>query len=84
LNHILTVILILVIGDIHATLHYLLIWNFAENSKKTYDCGTVIFIGDIIDNHYSSYHESDPDGYSAGEELDRAIDMIKDWYRTFP
>jgi hypothetical protein len=31
----------------------------------------------ILDNHYSSYHESDPDGYSAGEELDRAIDMIK-------
>jgi hypothetical protein len=29
--------------------------------------GTVIFLGDIIDNHYSSYHESDPDGYSAGE-----------------
>jgi hypothetical protein len=37
----------------------------------------LFFIGDIIDNHYSSYHESDPDGYSAGEELDRAIDMIK-------
>jgi len=38
----------------------------------------------VIDNHYSSYHESDPDGYGAGEELDRAIDMIADWYHTFP
>jgi hypothetical protein len=54
--------------------------KFCREQQETY-IGTVIFIGDIIDNHYSSYHESDPDGYSAGEELDRAIDMIKDWYK---
>jgi len=75
---------ILVIGDLHAPFTLPKYLKFCREQQEIYDCGTVIFIGDIIDNHYSSYHESDPDGYGAGEELDRATDMIKDWYRTFP
>jgi len=75
---------ILVIGDLHAPFTKKGYLKFCREQQEIHDCGTVIFIGDIIDNHYSSYHESDPDGYSAGEELDRAIDMISDWYHTFP
>jgi len=75
---------VLVIGDLHAPFTLPKYLKFCREQQEIYDCGTVIFIGDIIDNHYSSYHESDPDGYGAGEELDRATDMIKDWYRTFP
>lgn len=75
---------ILVIGDLHAPFTLPKYLKFCREQQEKYDCGTVIFIGDIIDNHYSSYHESDPDGYGAGEELDRAIDMIADWYHTFP
>ena len=47
-------------------------------------CNQVVFIGDVIDSHYSSYHETDPDGYSAGEELERAIDALKPFYEAFP
>jgi hypothetical protein len=43
-----------------------------------------VFIGDIIDNHASSYHETDPDGMSAGHELRLAIQNIKKWYEAFP
>lgn len=43
-----------------------------------------MFIGDIIDNHASSYHETDPDGYSAGQELKLAIQQVKKWYQAFP
>ena len=75
---------ILVIGDLHAPFTKSGYLKFCREQQELYDCGTVIFIGDVIDNHYSSYHESDPDGYGAGEELDRAIDMIADWYHTFP
>jgi predicted phosphodiesterase len=75
---------ILVIGDLHAPFTLPKYLQFCREQQEIHDCGTVIFIGDIIDNHFSSYHESDPDGYSAGEELDRAIDMISDWYHTFP
>jgi len=75
---------VLVIGDLHAPFTLPKYLKFCREQQELYDCGTVIFIGDIIDNHYSSYHESDPDGFGAGEELDRAIFKIKDWYRTFP
>ena len=75
---------ILVIGDLHTPFTLEKYLRFCREQQEIYNCGTVVFIGDIIDNHYSSYHESDPDGYGAGEELDRAIDMIADWYRTFP
>jgi len=75
---------ILIIGDLHAPFTKYGYLKFCREQQKIYDCGTIIFIGDVIDNHYSSYHESDPDGYGAGEELDRAIDIIADWYHTFP
>jgi len=75
---------ILIIGDLHAPFTKYGYLKFCREQQEIHDCGTVVFIGDVIDNHYSSYHESDPDGYGAGEELDRAIDMIADWYHTFP
>lgn len=75
---------ILVIGDLHTPFTLPQYLKFCYDQQKKYKCGTVIFIGDIIDNHFSSYHETDPDGYGAGEELDRAIDIISDWYYTFP
>jgi len=75
---------ILIIGDLHAPFTKYGYLKFCREQQEIHDCGTVIFIGDVIDNHYSSYHESDPDGYGAVEELDRAIYMISDWYHTFP
>jgi len=44
----------------------------------------VIHIGDIVDNHALSYHESDQDGFSAGHEYERAMQRMKEWYRMFP
>jgi len=75
---------ILVIGDLHEPFCLPDYLAFCREQQEKFNCGTVIFIGDIIDNSYSSYHESCPDGYSAGEELDRAIDKIADWYNVFP
>lgn len=75
---------VLVIGDLHEPF---CLDGYLEHCKKTYsiyNCNKVVFIGDIIDNHYSSYHETDPDGFGAGEELDRAIDKIKVWHEAFP
>jgi predicted phosphodiesterase len=75
---------ILVIGDLHSPF---IREGYLEHCQKIYDkynCNKVIFIGDIVDNHYSSYHEQDPDGFGAGEELDRAIQFIKPFYNSFP
>jgi len=75
---------ILIIGDLHAPFTLPKYLEFCKEQQKKYNCGRVIFIGDIIDNHYSSYHESDPDGMSAGDELDKAIQDIQAYYDAFP
>lgn len=75
---------ILIIGDLHEPFTKRGYLEFCRNQQEIYNCGTIIFIGDLVDNHFSSYHETDPDGYSAGHELDLAIDNIQQWYYTFP
>ena len=74
---------VLVVGDLHAPF---IKEGYFEHCVETYQrfyCNEVVFIGDIIDNHYSSYHETDPDGYGAGEELERAIDALNEWKGYF-
>lgn len=75
---------ILVIGDIHAPFVLDGYLEFCKEMYARYNCNQVIFIGDIIDNHYSSYHETDPDGMGGGEELEAAIEVVGDWAKAFP
>lgn len=75
---------ILVIGDLHEPFSLDGYREFCKKQYETYNCNQVIFIGDIIDNHYSSYHETDADGLGGGQELELAIDKISKWYKTFP
>jgi len=75
---------ILVIGDIHEPF---CIDGYLDHCKKAYQeygCNKVVFIGDVIDNHYSSFHNADPDGLSAGDELKLTKQKIKLWYEAFP
>lgn len=75
---------VLVIGDLHEPFclnEYLL---FCREIQEKEDCGTVVFIGDIIDNHYSSFHESEDATYGPNEEFDRAKARIQRWYKVFP
>ena len=74
---------VLVIGDLHEPFCLDAYLNFCYNAYLKYNCNQVIFIGDIIDNHYSSYHETNPDGLSGGNELELAIKKISKWYKTF-
>jgi predicted phosphodiesterase len=75
---------VLVVGDIHAPFELKGYFEFCKETYAKYNCNQVIFIGDIIDNHYSSYHEEDPDGMGGGDELDRAIVDVKRWWEAFP
>ena len=75
---------ILVIGDLHEPF---CLDSYLEHCQYIYakhNCNKVIFIGDLIDNHFSSYHETDPDGMSGGDELEFAIQRIARWYKSFP
>tara|TARA_R100000781_G_scaffold114704_1_gene86246 strand:+ start:472 stop:1191 length:720 start_codon:yes stop_codon:yes gene_type:complete len=74
---------VLVIGDLHEPFCLDEYIEFCLSKYHGYNCNQVIFIGDIIDNHYSSYHETNPDGLSGGDELDLAIERISKWYNAF-
>ncbi len=75
---------VFIIGDLHAPFirEGYLEWCRAQQEK--WDCGTVVAIGDIVDQHSISYHESDPDGMSAGQELDATREQLAKVFAMFP
>ena len=75
---------ILIIGDIHAPFELDGYFEFCKETYANYNCNKVIFIGDILDCHAFSYHQPDPSGLSAGNELKLAKKYVKEWYRAFP
>lgn len=75
---------VLIIGDIHEPFSRKGYLEFVREQQEIYDCGQVVFIGDVIDNHYSSYHETETNGMGADDELETAILKIQDWYSVFP
>lgn len=75
---------VLVIGDLHLPFTKKKYINFCISMYNKYKCNTVVFIGDIIDNHFSSFYDADPDGLSAGAELTEAINGVAAWYKAFP
>ena len=75
---------VLCIGDLHEPFCLEGYLEFCIEIYNKHNCNKVVFIGDVIDNHYSSYHETDVDGMSGGEELDLAINKIANWYKAFP
>ncbi len=75
---------LLVVGDLHEPFCLDKYLPFCKKLYKKKKCNRVLFIGDIIDNHYSSFHDSDPDGMGAGDELDVAIKRVAKWFRAFP
>lgn len=75
---------ILVIGDLHAPFILDGYLQWCKQLEKEYNIDKVIFIGDIIDGHSWSYHESDVDGMSVGHELEAAIKQLQLAYKLFP
>ena len=75
---------VLVIGDLHAPFTHKSYLNHCKKIYKKHKCNKVVFIGDIIDGHYSSFHQADPDGLGGMDELYTAKKQIKEWYKAFP
>ena len=75
---------VLVVGDLHEPFCLNKYLDFCVHQYNRFNCNRVIFIGDIIDNHFSSYHETSADGMGGADELDLAIKRISRWYKAFP
>ena len=74
---------VLVIGDLHEPFCLDSYLDWCKEQYYTYNCTEVVFIGDVIDNHYSSYHETSADGMGGLDELELAIKRISRWYEAF-
>jgi metallophosphoesterase superfamily enzyme len=74
---------VLVIGDLHEPFCLDSYLDWCLEQYEFYGCNQVVFIGDIIDNHYSSYHETSADGMGGADELELAVKRISRWYNAF-
>lgn len=75
---------VLVIGDTHEPFCKKGYLEFCRETQEKYNCGTVVHIGDLVDNHAISYHEKDVEGESAGDEYKTALERCREWYQVFP
>ena len=75
---------VLVIGDLHLPFTLEGYLEHCIKVYKKYNCDTVVFIGDILDLHFTSYHETSTEGYGATQEHDLSVEMLRKWYKAFP
>lgn len=75
---------ILLISDMHIPYHHKDLLPFLQHLKDKYDPTRIICLGDELDKHALSYHDSDPDLPSAGDELRRSLPVIAELHEMFP
>lgn len=75
---------ILVISDMHTPYGHPDTVDFLKALKRKYSFDKVVCIGDEVDYHALSFHDSDPDLLGAGQELEDAIAALSPIYKMFP
>jgi len=75
---------VLVIGDIHEPVSIDWYLEFCREQQEKFDCGTIVFIWDIVDMNSFSYHEHQPEELNPAGEMALAKQKLADWYATFP
>lgn len=75
---------VLVVGDLHEPFSHAKYLDFCIDTYNSFNCNKVVFIGDLVDNHATSNWGADPEGKSAVDELEFAVEKLKLWYRRFP
>lgn len=76
--------IILCIGDLHCPFQHIDAFAFLAEIKKVCKPTRIILMGDEIDGNSFSFHNADPDLFSPGDELERAIIEMKNLYKLFP
>jgi hypothetical protein len=75
---------VLVISDLQIPFQHQDAFDFLKEAKKKYKPTQVVCIGDEVDMHALSDYEHDPDGFSAGHEMAKAVDELQPYYKLFP
>ena len=75
---------VLLISDLHIPYHHQDAIAFLTHLKQKYNPTRVICLGDEVDGHALSFHDSDPDLPSAGDEIRQALPVIAELFKLFP
>lgn len=76
--------IILVIPDLHCPFQHKDALEFLKLVKAKHKPNEFICVGDEVDAHALSDYDHDPDGHSAGHELEASIEALQGYYKEFP
>jgi predicted phosphodiesterase len=72
-----------IVGDVHEPFTYPTYLNFCQDTFQAWRVDSIVFIGDIVDNHAISFWDHDPNGLSAESEAERASVGLARWRKAF-
>ena len=75
---------IVVMPDLHAPYHHRHALAFMAAVKAKFKPDLVVNLGDEADKHAMSFHDSDPNLKSAGDELEATKPVIAELHKLFP
>jgi predicted phosphodiesterase len=73
-----------IIGDTHLPYELDGYLEFCQETFDRHGVDTVIHIGDFVDNHSLSFHDSEPMLHNVMGEYESAFERAQDWYEAFP
>ena len=73
-----------IIGDTHLPYELEGYMDFCTDMFEQWDVDTVIHIGDFLDHHALSFHDSEPMLLGVTGEMEVARDNAQAWYERFP
>jgi len=75
---------VLIISDMHIPYQHRDTLDFLSDLKAKYKPTRIICMGDELDHHALSFHDSDPDLLGAGSELERSLPTVAQLKKLFP
>lgn len=75
---------VLVVPDLHIPFHHPDALEFLKAVVAKYNPKEVVNLGDFEDWHSINMHEHDPDGLSAGDELEQIRKQARPFFKLFP
>ncbi len=75
---------ILIIPDMQLPFQHQDAFTFLKTVNDVYQPTKVVSIGDSLDNHTLGKFISNPNGYSAADEFDKAVSLLHNLYDIFP
>ena len=75
---------VMIIGDTHLPYELEGYLEFCQSVKKQYKCNRVIHIGDFIDHHALSFHDSEPMLKCVTADYESAHARPAAWHKPFP